>query len=442
MNIKSYDKIKLDNGITIYLVPMKNTNTVKMGFNIHTGSRVETAEIYGISHLIEHIYFVCGTKKRAGNKLIKDLESHAIEYNAYTSHDNILFHFILGSEDIKHGLDIMLDMYINGGTVNKKILNNEKNVIIQELTLSYIPYLESYIYGQFYQDTSLNNPVIGFKDTIFGITEKDIKQYVDTYFQPMNTSFIICGDFNKKQVSELLTKSLSKLTNSDDVSNILNDHNNFLMNESNKIINKINEQTDPRVLVKPYDSGGGIVYIDMIFSTHEIPDEARIPVNILKIVINERVTDILRNKMGIIYNNSTSTLFYETNFIKISTQSDVLHVVEILKTYISVLKYFKKTMISDKELKVFKKMGLRYLLDSSIDKNLDACFDTFVHLSGSDAIYDPEAEIREFESVTPEMIRELARCIFKKNRINVILRGNIHKTTYNWVGNMSFLETL
>ena len=74
----------MKNGIRIILSPIKGSQAVTVLVMIAVGSRYETKDTNGISHLLEHEFFK-GTKKRSDKTLIiKELDAVGGMYNAFT----------------------------------------------------------------------------------------------------------------------------------------------------------------------------------------------------------------------------------------------------------------------------------------------------------------------------------------------------------------------
>ncbi|MEK9161162.1 MAG: insulinase family protein, partial [Patescibacteria group bacterium] len=59
----NFEKNVLGNGLRIIIAPMNSTEAVTLLVLVGVGSRYETKEINGISHLLEHMFFK-GTKSR------------------------------------------------------------------------------------------------------------------------------------------------------------------------------------------------------------------------------------------------------------------------------------------------------------------------------------------------------------------------------------------
>ena len=76
----------LANGIRVVTDTMKDVETVSLGMWVDTGSRSETKDLNGISHVIEHMLSK-GTKTRTAKQISEEIENIGGIMNAYTSHE-------------------------------------------------------------------------------------------------------------------------------------------------------------------------------------------------------------------------------------------------------------------------------------------------------------------------------------------------------------------
>ena len=87
-----YKLDKLDNGLNVLYVPLKESNIVCSLLLVNTGSINENKNNHGISHFLEHMCFK-GTKKfKQSDDLNKELDVLGSSYNAFTSHEYTGYH--------------------------------------------------------------------------------------------------------------------------------------------------------------------------------------------------------------------------------------------------------------------------------------------------------------------------------------------------------------
>ena len=125
--MNNFNTITLDNGVKIVTVPMDNTNASTVLLLFGAGSRYETPNIAGSSHLFEHLLFK-GTKKRKTPKEIAEVvESKGGILNAYTDKESTGYWCKVPSTSYKEGIEVLIDM-AKQPLIRDEDLSMEKNV--------------------------------------------------------------------------------------------------------------------------------------------------------------------------------------------------------------------------------------------------------------------------------------------------------------------------
>lgn len=206
--------ITLKNGLKILLKEDDRFPLVSVKLWVHAGSAYETPEIAGISHLLEHMVFK-GTKKRAMGEVAMEIESIGGNLNAGTSFDYTVYYVDVPDDKWRLGLDTVTDMAFNS-LIDPQELESEKKVVIEELergedspNRKIFKTLQSMIW----KDTTYEWPVIGYHETVNGITRKDIKDYIATYYQPQSMLLTVVGKIDPDKVLAEAEKLLGPLEN-------------------------------------------------------------------------------------------------------------------------------------------------------------------------------------------------------------------------------------
>ena len=123
----------LKNGIRVVTEDIASAQTVSLGTWVGVGSRYEARSENGISHFLEHMAFK-GTTTRSALKIAQEIENVGGYINAYTGKDMTGYYVHLLKENMPIGLDIISDI-VQHATMDKKELDTEKGVILQELSM-------------------------------------------------------------------------------------------------------------------------------------------------------------------------------------------------------------------------------------------------------------------------------------------------------------------
>lgn len=108
------------------LINLKSETDLSGFYIVYEGSvNLEEPGVYGISHILEHL--LCKTFEH----LQDDFETYAIDWNAYTSGNEIVFHFTGLDENLK-GYRRDLVEHLSNFTITKEQFLNEKKIVIEE----------------------------------------------------------------------------------------------------------------------------------------------------------------------------------------------------------------------------------------------------------------------------------------------------------------------
>ena len=122
---------KLDNGLTIVTESMPHLESAALGVWVMAGSRNETQNQHGISHLLEHMAFK-GTKSRSALQIAEEIENVGGELNAATSVETTAYYARVLKPEVSHATDILYDILANS-IFDEQELAREKHVILQEI---------------------------------------------------------------------------------------------------------------------------------------------------------------------------------------------------------------------------------------------------------------------------------------------------------------------
>src|SRR3989344_8844361 len=205
----SFSKSRLDNGVNVFLF-RKIGMPICVRATFFAGSRFDS--ILGTAHFLEHM-LVAGTQKfPSKDKLAEPLERVGGSFSANTSQNNIRLNITIPrKEDLNIGLEILQEMLQNSLFYDKTI-ENERGSILSEIGEDdEDPYqiLNDIYYHAIFNNTALENRVIGNKDSVNKILKQDLLKYKDTFLNTGRMSVLISGDITMNECLPLLTKYLN-----------------------------------------------------------------------------------------------------------------------------------------------------------------------------------------------------------------------------------------
>src|SRR5262245_43915842 len=102
----------LDNGLRVYLLPVKGSPVVSVMVAYRVGSGDEEKDQTGLSHYLEHLMFK-GTDKLMPGDIDRTTQRNGGSNNAYTSEDMTVYHFDFASDRWMTALGIEADRMRN-----------------------------------------------------------------------------------------------------------------------------------------------------------------------------------------------------------------------------------------------------------------------------------------------------------------------------------------
>lgn len=196
---KDLRSVTLDNGLRVYLLPVKGAPVVTTMVAYRVGSADEEKDQTGLSHYLEHLMFK-GTGKLMPGDIDRATQRNGGRNNAYTSEDMTNYHFDFAADRWEAALEIEADRMRNVLIDAKHEFQQEKGAVISELAggedspwdLEYktiLPLLWP-------KESPYSHPVIGQREHVRGATAEVIKRHYDKWYHPNNASLIVVGGFD------------------------------------------------------------------------------------------------------------------------------------------------------------------------------------------------------------------------------------------------------
>ena len=126
-----YRKTTLKNGLRVVTEKLPSSRSVSIGVWLEIGSRNETPEESGVSHLIEHMVFK-GTRKRSAKQLASSLEALGGSLNGFTSREQTCYTARVLDEHLPAALDVLADLSCNA-KMSASDMTKERLVICEEI---------------------------------------------------------------------------------------------------------------------------------------------------------------------------------------------------------------------------------------------------------------------------------------------------------------------
>lgn len=208
-NIK-FKKSELSSGIRVVSELHPGSRAVSISVWVLTGTRDETPEIAGMSHLLEHLVFK-GTKTRSAYQIAKSLEALGGELNAYTTREYTCYHALVLKDHWEKALDVLTDL-ISNMHLNKKEFALEKSVILQEIAMSEDSH-EEMVYDVFYEQVYGKHPlarqILGTPASIAQMKQSQVMEYYKKTYTGKNIIISAAGCLDHEDLMAGIEKRLA-----------------------------------------------------------------------------------------------------------------------------------------------------------------------------------------------------------------------------------------
>ncbi|MCI8761139.1 MAG: insulinase family protein [Clostridia bacterium] len=217
-NLKVKEKVyieKLENGLTVMIIPKKGIQKKYMIWGTHYGSNESSFVVpgeeelttvpNGVAHFLEHKLF----EQENGTNSLDVLTALGVEANAYTTNDHTAYLFEC-TDNFYEAMDELMD-YVQHPYFTDENVEKEKGIIGQEIMM-YDDYPEWRVYLNAMQAMYHNNPVkidiVGTIETISKIDKEILYKCYQTFYNPSNMTIVLCGDFEPQAILEEVKKRL------------------------------------------------------------------------------------------------------------------------------------------------------------------------------------------------------------------------------------------
>ncbi len=182
----------LDSGVRIVTEAMPSVRSVSIGFWIGTGSRFESDEQAGLSHLLEHLLFK-GTAKYESLQIDQIFDAMGAELNAGTGKETTSVYARVIDEHLDDAFDVMADMVFRPAL---REIDSEREVILEEIAM-YEDDPQEKVFDMVGEAVFGNDPlgraIIGRASVISGTPPDQIAGFHRARYHPSNIVIAAAG---------------------------------------------------------------------------------------------------------------------------------------------------------------------------------------------------------------------------------------------------------
>lgn len=201
-NTLLFERTRLDNGLRVLTSELPYTNAVSINFLFGAGSRYETDDIAGASHLFEHMLFK-GTERRPTPREVSEVvEGVGGALNAFTDREITGYWCRLAKPHYRQGIDLLADM-VRNSLMRDSDIAREKQVVFEEIRATFdSPNGRAWMLleDSLWPSQPLGRDVAGTVESVEAISRDAMLKYLDTQYVASNMVIAIAGNVKHNEV--------------------------------------------------------------------------------------------------------------------------------------------------------------------------------------------------------------------------------------------------
>jgi predicted Zn-dependent peptidase len=411
----NYSIKKLPNGMEIILIPNQSVQSFSLCISIRVGSNDETPEVNGVSHLLEHMLYKTNHLFKSKYDLYKALDAIGANYNAYTDR-NITTFFVKSDAIHQEQIIRIFSNLICRPSINKKDLENEKKVVIEEIRNTQHEPIEIILNRSFllhFPEDPISQTISGSTENIEEIRKKEVERHLATFYTANNMVVSICGKI-AVNIDDILAKSFFNVAKQD--------HNQL---PPKPILAPIK-----RCLINMVQLEVPQLHIGISFPTEGMYSADKYALNVIDLILNgsmsSRLFVRLREKEGLVYSiNSGISNYQEAGLFYIYTTCDIDKYAQTIGCILDEIKQIQQHTVQKNELDRWKNYIRSTLVMSNENSMEVADYYAREMLFSRQHITVISEKIDRLMAISSKQIKETARSGLDWKKMKIVMVGNI-----------------
>lgn len=431
--VKTYT---LPNGIHIVTYNIPQVKSLHVSVAIKCGSLVEEKSVNGVAHFMEHMLVQGIPSFPNVEKLSTHVEGLAGAYNAYTSQLLVSFGITLPFIHIKEAIKIASEV-IFSPLFPEDVLEKERKAVISEITqrkdsLGY-KLGKEFKTVRFSPQSILHQEVGGELEAVKRLTRQDLMTYWEKYFLSSNTYIYIGGNFDEKELAELLEHHFSSQQKKGEFTGYPQLSEKDFSQRS--VIIKENKEL-------------GVNYLTFSFPSMSLQEPWKITamqdiaLTVLGQLRTSRLFKLLRYQKGLVYGvSSQRALLPSIGYIDIGSETASEHLEEVIGLITTTVADYIANGPTEEEMAFVK----NYFTSSwlmAFDNPSSVADWLEEELLWEEKVRMPEEYIDMIKSITKEDIIDVMKKYWNLSKLQLLIQGPTEDTKENKETFSKILEIL
>jgi predicted Zn-dependent peptidase len=406
-----YRRTTLENGLRIVSQTMPGTRSVAVSVYVGAGSRYESDEEAGISHLLEHLVFKGTTKRPTAQEISELIDGVGGVMNAGTDRELTVYYAKVARPHFDRAADVLTDM-VRNPLIASEELEKERKVVIEELASivdSPAQLVDVLLDETMWPDQPLGRDVAGSEASVQALTRTGTLSYLKRQYVPNNIVIAVAGAIEHDEVVAFMQSALGD----------------WERGTPSPWYPAINGQSGPRTAVKFKNTEQAHIEIAVHGCSSQDPD--RFALDLISVILGEgmssRLFMELREKRALCYDvHSYASHYLDTGSFAVYAGVDPKKTVESAQALMEELVRLRADGVTAEELHKAKELSKgRLLLRMEDTRSVSGWLGGQEMLNG--AIKTPDEVVQLVEAVTLDDMTRVARQILNDGQLTLALVG-------------------
>ncbi len=200
----------LPNGLTIVAEQMP-VEAVNLNVWINVGSAVESDDINGMAHFLEHMVFK-GTPRLQSGEFERLIEQRGAVTNAATSHDYTHYYITTAPQDFAQLAPLQLDVVLNA-SIPDEAFERERSVILEEIRRSEDnPQRRTFrrAIETTFEQLPYRRQVLGPTAVIEQLKAQQMRDFHRKWYQPQSITAVAVGNLPVEELIEIVADGFTQ----------------------------------------------------------------------------------------------------------------------------------------------------------------------------------------------------------------------------------------